>query len=184
MRYASTALSFLAVSVLTLVPSLVACMGNSPTKDFGAEAASVISKRIMVQPTGANVETATMAAGCFWGLELAFQRVPGVVKTEVGYTQGTKANPTYEEVCSGITGHAEALQIKYDPKVVSYEELLTVYWDRLDPTTRNRQGNDVGTQYRFTDNYEWKNCGLNFMSTHHIVIYCAVSPQIWVVLPH
>merc|ERR1719181_2246224 len=95
-------------------------MGNSPAKDFGREAAGILSKRVMMQPSAANIETATMAAGCFWGLELAFQRVPGVVHTEVGYTQGQKANPTYEEVCSGSTGHTEALRVKYDPNIVTY----------------------------------------------------------------
>jgi methionine-S-sulfoxide reductase len=99
-------------------------------------------------PTSKKIDIATFAAGCFWGLELAFQRVPGVIQTEVGYTQGNKKNPTYEEVCSGSTGHTEAVQVRYDPHMVSYTDLLTVFWDRLDPTTKNRQGNDVGTQYR------------------------------------
>lgn len=87
-------------------------------------------------------------SGCFWGIELAFQRVPGVVTTEVGYTQGTKVNPTYEEVCDGNTGHVEAVQVIYDTSVLSYEELLTVFWDLIDPTTRNKQGGDEGPQYR------------------------------------
>lgn len=86
--------------------------------------------------------------GCFWGIELAFQRVPGVVKTEVGYTQGVKKNPAYEEVCSGTTGHTEAVQVTYDTTAIKYEDLLTVYWDLIDPTTLNQQGNDMGTQYR------------------------------------
>ncbi len=86
--------------------------------------------------------------GCFWGIELAFQRIPGVVKTEVGYCQGTKKNPTYDEVCSGSTGHTEAVQVTYDPSAISYQELLDVFWDIIDPTTYHRQGNDVGSQYR------------------------------------
>lgn len=86
--------------------------------------------------------------GCFWGIELAFQRVPGVVKTEVGYTQGSKSKPTYEDVCSGTTGHVEAVQVIYDVSAIKYEDLLTVFWDLIDPTTKNRQGNDVGSQYR------------------------------------
>jgi len=86
--------------------------------------------------------------GCFWGIELAFQRVPGVVKTEVGYTQGVKKNPAYEEVCSGTTGHTEAVQVTYDTTAIKYEDLLTVYWDLIDPTTLNQQGNDMGNQYR------------------------------------
>jgi peptide-methionine (S)-S-oxide reductase len=86
--------------------------------------------------------------GCFWGIELAFQRVPGVTKTSVGYTQGTKASPSYEEVCSGSTGHTEAVQMYYLPEQVTYRELVDVLLERTDPTTLNRQGNDRGTQYR------------------------------------
>lgn len=86
--------------------------------------------------------------GCFWGIELAFQRVPGVVKTEVGYTQGTKKNPTYDEVCTGTTGHTEAVQVTFDASAIRYEDLLSVFWDIIDPTTLNQQGNDMGTQYR------------------------------------
>lgn len=91
---------------------------------------------------------ATIAGGCFWGLELAFQRVPGVIKTSVGYIGGKTKNPTYEEVCYGETGHAEAVQCVYDPNVVSYGELLEVFFSRVDPTTLNRQGADYGSQYR------------------------------------
>lgn len=89
-----------------------------------------------------------LLVGCFWGIELVFQRVPGVVGTEVGYTQGTKKNPTYEEVCSGRTGHTEAVQITYDSTAIKYDDLLAVFWDIIDPTLLNQQGNDVGTQYR------------------------------------
>lgn len=91
---------------------------------------------------------ATFGGGCFWGLELAYQRLPGVLSTSVGYANGTKEDPTYQEVCSGETGHAEAVQVTYNPKAVGYEQLLKLFWDRIDPTTLNRQGNDVGTQYR------------------------------------
>jgi peptide-methionine (S)-S-oxide reductase len=91
---------------------------------------------------------ATFAGGCFWGVELAFQRVPGVMDTSVGYTQGHEEKPIYEDVCSGGSGHTEAVQVFYDPAVVSFEELLNVLWSRINPTTLNRQGNDVGPQYR------------------------------------
>lgn len=91
---------------------------------------------------------ATFGAGCFWGVEAAFRAIQGVTETEVGYMGGALADPTYQDVCSDTTGHAEVVQVVYDPDRVSFEELLTLFWDNHDPTTLNRQGPDVGSQYR------------------------------------
>ena len=91
---------------------------------------------------------ATFAAGCFWGVEDAFRQVEGVTSVTSGYTGGTTKNPTYKDVCGGRTGHAEAVQVEFDPARVSYLELLAVFWKSHDPTTMNRQGPDVGSQYR------------------------------------
>ncbi|MDH7502526.1 MAG: peptide-methionine (S)-S-oxide reductase MsrA [Verrucomicrobiota bacterium] len=94
------------------------------------------------------MQQATLGGGCFWCLEAVFEGLPGVKCVVSGYAGGHKANPTYKEVCSGLTGHAEVVQIEFDPRTISYEELLDVFWAAHDPTTLNRQGQDVGTQYR------------------------------------
>lgn len=92
--------------------------------------------------------TATFGAGCFWGVEATFRKINGVLDTAVGYIGGTSDNPTYEQVCTSETGHAEVVQIQYDSSIVSYEELLSVFWENHNPTTLNRQGLDIGSQYR------------------------------------
>lgn len=109
---------------------------------------------------------ATLGSGCFWCTEAVFQRLKGVKEVKVGYTGGNTKKPTYKEVCSGMTGHAEVARISYDPDVISFEELLEVFWKTHDPTTLNRQGNDVGTQYRsaiFYHDEEQKNIAKKYI---------------------
>ncbi len=95
-----------------------------------------------------HLATATFGAGCFWGVEETFRTTEGVVETAVGYMGGSKPNPTYEDVCSDASGHAEVVQVTYDPERVTYEKLLQIFWENHNPTTLNRQGPDAGTQYR------------------------------------
>jgi peptide-methionine (S)-S-oxide reductase len=94
------------------------------------------------------LEKATLGAGCFWGVEATFRRLAGVKETQVGYMGGKLKNPTYKDVCADSTGHAEVLEVTFDPEVISYRDILEVFWDNHNPTTLNRQGPDVGTQYR------------------------------------
>jgi peptide-methionine (S)-S-oxide reductase len=104
---------------------------------------------MMTSPTSpVKADTATFGTGCFWCTEAVFQELKGVLHVTSGYMGGTVPNPTYEEVCTGTTGHAECLQVVYDPTVISFDKLLEVFWESHDPTSLNRQGNDIGTQYR------------------------------------
>ena len=97
---------------------------------------------------GSNLEKGFFATGCFWGAERRFWNLPGVISTSVGYMGGDKANPTYQEVCTGLTNHAETVEVLYDPELVSYQRLLEEFWTMHDPTSLNKQGGDIGTQYR------------------------------------
>jgi len=117
-----------------------------PGNEMGAAAKE--GRVLKVSDREPNLAVATFAGGCFWGLELAYQRVPGVVYTMVGYTQGEETEPTYNQVCSGATGHTEAVSVYYDPNETTYEQLLDTFFDRVNPTTVNGQGNDFGKQYR------------------------------------
>ncbi|XP_068650349.1 peptide methionine sulfoxide reductase A1-like [Aristolochia californica] len=122
--------------------------GNRATGTMDSSSVSSIAQGPDDDIPASGQEFAQFGAGCFWSVELAYQRVPVVSKTEVGYSQGLLHNPTYDDVCTGTTNHSEVVRVQYDPKECSYETLLDVFWSRHDPTTLNRQGNDVGTQYR------------------------------------
>ena len=122
--------------------------GRSETMDVPAR--HYVNGQSLTGPWPDGTKTAIFAFGCFWGAEKEFWETPGVVSTAVGYVGGYTPNPTYKEVCSGRTGHSEAVLVVYDPEKVSYEQLLKVFWENHDPTQGMRQGNDVGTQYRST----------------------------------
>ncbi|MET0634774.1 MAG: peptide-methionine (S)-S-oxide reductase MsrA [Chitinophagaceae bacterium] len=134
----------LATCLITLI-SLVSCAQKKIDEKIKTPVAGVTQATPVNNP---GTETATFANGCFWCTEAIFEQLDGVISATAGYTDGHVANPTYKEVCTGNTGHAEALQIVYDPSKISFDELLEVFWETHDPTTLNRQGADVGTQYR------------------------------------
>ncbi len=125
---------------LSLMLFAITACGNSAAKE------EVTTKEELIMSD--NLDTATFGAGCFWCVEAVFQQLKGVEKVVSGYSGGARDNPTYDQVCSGATGHAEVIQVIYNPEIVSFKELLEVFWTVHDPTTLNRQGADVGTQYR------------------------------------
>ncbi|RYY57002.1 MAG: peptide-methionine (S)-S-oxide reductase [Chitinophagaceae bacterium] len=140
-RFASLGLATCLISLVSLVSCAQKTVDSKMEKTAAAASATAITD------TNGTM-TATFANGCFWCTEAIFEELDGVISATSGYTDGSTPNPTYKEVCSGQTGHAEALEIVYDPKKISFDELLEVFWETHDPTTLNRQGADVGTQYR------------------------------------
>ena len=141
--------SILAPAALAIT-CLLSCAGasNSENKVTMSNITESSKQTVNESVPAAALDTATFANGCFWCTEAIFEELDGVVSAESGYTGGQTPNPTYKDVCSGETGHAECLQIVYDPAKISFDELLAVFWQTHDPTTLNRQGADVGTQYR------------------------------------
>ena len=129
------------VFLAALAVALVACGQQTQTTEALAEP-------YVTPPELEHLEQATLGAGCFWCVEAVFQRLEGVEKVISGYSQGPVLNPTYKQVCSGTTGHAEVARIFFDAEKITFAEILKVFWETHDPTTRNRQGNDIGTQYR------------------------------------
>lgn len=136
-------MSFFLSGIIIPLVTLFSCSGGPDSKDAMN---NNITSAFMAD--GAKADTATFGTGCFWCTEAIFQQLNGVLKVSSGYSGGQKPNPSYKEVCEGNTGHAEVVQIVYDPTKISFDELLEVFWQTHDPTTLNRQGNDVGTQYR------------------------------------
>ncbi len=141
-----TALVLLAVAACGLLLALL-LFGHSES-DMPEHLPALDTANLGPEPPAGDTELATFGGGCFWCTEAAFQMMKGVSKVESGYSGGHVANPSYEAVCTGLTGHAEVVQVTFDPKVISYAELLEVFWRAHDPTTLNRQGNDRGPQYR------------------------------------
>lgn len=129
------------LALLLALPSFASCEPKEHAMTTNAKAAPMPSV-----PEGADV--ATLGGGCFWCMEAAYRQVDGVISVTSGYMGGTKKHPTYQDVCTGETGHAEVVQVVFDPKKIPYEKILAWFWDLHDPTTLNRQGNDSGTQYR------------------------------------
>ena len=138
--------------LLTLVPLIFGCVVDNPKSNINQ------TQEIAMNQGNEKHETATFGAGCFWCVEAVYQNLKGVQKVVSGYAGGKTPNPTYKQICTGQTGHAEVAQITYDPNQISYQDLLDVFWNTHDPTTLNRQGADTGTQYRsvifYNDNHQ------------------------------
>ncbi len=130
------------------IPTPEEALPGRPTRAFSVPARHFVLDAPLEPPFPDGLEQAVFALGCFWGAERKFWQAPGVYTTAVGYVAGSTPNPTYEEVCSGRTGHTEAVLVVFDPRQTSYEDLLRIFWESHDPTQGMRQGNDVGTQYR------------------------------------
>ena len=135
-------LSLFCFLLLTLVPLIFGCVVDNPKSNINQ------TQEIAMNQSNEKYETATFGAGCFWCVEAVYQNLKGVQKVVSGYAGGKIPNPTYKQICTGQTGHAEVAQITYDPNQISYQDLLDVFWNTHDPTTLNRQGADTGTQYR------------------------------------
>jgi len=127
---------------------LLSCSPWVNNKTQNTDVAPTEQKSIIMENNNKTLDTATFGAGCFWCVEAIFQQLEGVQKVESGYSGGSVTDPTYKQVCTGSTGHAEVIQVYYNPEVISFDELLEVFWKTHDPTTLNRQGADAGTQYR------------------------------------
>lgn len=141
--------------------------GESLTKKQDSPKLSQTGKTAVADEKETGTENAYFAAGCFWKVQYIFSKVPGVIATRAGYTGGITDHPTYRDVCSHTTGHAEAVQVQFDPKKISYKKLLEVFWSHHDPTTLNRQGPDIGDQYRsevFYANKEQKEIALAYLA--------------------
>ncbi len=142
----STTFKFAAWAALVLTPALLIAGCSSKKQQTPQQEKNQLSQTMTTNMDG--MQLATFGTGCFWCTEAIFESLKGVSKVQSGYSGGQEANPTYEQVCSGETGHAECIQITYDPNIIRYEDLLEAFWQSHDPTTLNRQGADVGTQYR------------------------------------
>ena len=148
MRRFSSPADHYTIKLVLLGTLAVSCAGRKNDQEDPVNETTAKQESPAPTPPAEGSALATFGAGCFWCVEAVFQRLEGVISVESGYAGGTVVNPTYEQVCTGTTGHAEVCRIRFDPAKISYKTLLEVFWKTHDPTTLNRQGNDVGTQYR------------------------------------